>query len=264
MRRRTPIAVLVLALLLAAPTGTRAEEVTPPATPGAAPETLIDLTIPAALLPPPPRQLALAIARWDPGASYAGAGAQGTDRRLVINAVLTGRYVLRIEAGTVVARAGDAAAEAVPAGTELTLGPGDVILFPDAAREQRNAGDEPLEIATVLLLGRGTPPPLGPMRVQGLTGAGIELGAPVVTAVAEELLGPFAVRVRRLTLLPGEEAPAPPAGTVQLVGPAAVGPAVTEATPGGGARNAGDAPVAVHVLTLTQAPGGTPAAAPAT
>ena len=101
-------------------------------------------------LPAAPADFALVHFALEPGARSAietGAGP------LLLFAVEAGAFTFRVDTPTTVTRggalataaAGDGAApgEAVPAGTEFTLGPGDSALFlPETTGEIRNAGAE--------------------------------------------------------------------------------------------------------------------------
>lgn len=169
-----------------------------------------------------------------------------------------GADLLIVESGTLlvttdrparVTRAGGSAAE-VPASTEVTLAAGDGIAVegPTALR-LRNPGSAPaVAIESGIEVDNGT----------------AEGGYTYVILAAQEnapLRYPAAITLRRVTLSPGETAPSPPAGALQLA--AAASPDGLLASTDNGDRNVGRAPLAVYVYTIAFPPEASPVATPA-
>ena len=176
----------------------------------------------------------------------------GTYPAAAIVTVLRGGYTVRAPVDMVVTRGVDAATPAagpatVRGRTEVTLGPGDSILYPlgVSSLEERSTGPEALEAVAVVLLA----PRAGwwsPFAVAGATGRVLFKTGPEAMPA-----GPLAVRLQRLTLTPGVGVPTAPPGTVQRVA-AVTGPVATGVD--GVVRNPGTVPIEVYVLTVAPAP----------
>ena len=230
-----------------------------PATPGpggVTEELLAVVDLPAGALPGGDR------ATWNlgrvdvpPGARAAWPAANGAccpGPR--IEHVLAGTYVVRAAGPVRVLRAGGGgAAEAVPAGTEVVLGPGDTLVSRnETAFEAANPGAAPVDLLVAVFapvsLNTDPIPP-------GWITRGVDTRSEPV-APAE----PVTLRLRLVTLAPGAVLPAPRQGGVQLVVNPMGAPVVGVVD--GKAQNVGDEPATVPVLTYEPpAPGaGTPAA----
>jgi len=117
----------------------------------------------AAEVPPAPALFAIYRISFAPGAVYVGSA---EDPRLGLTAIETGTLTVRLEGPSTLQRA--AGPEAVPAGTEFTMGPGESHLWPaHVAGEARNETQEPVVALTAYLVpeagtatpGAGTPAP---------------------------------------------------------------------------------------------------------
>jgi len=225
----------------------------------AAAETLLDLPIPAEMIP-----------RGDPlGSSLAHYTLpQGTTTtwdvpQLRVEYVLAGRYTVRSEGSVQIVRAGGSdGLESIPAGTETTLGPGDAMIAPrETTSDYTNPGPDPADLLAWGLnegeLATHDPTPSGWITYD-------------VDLSHQPPLPPGAGRLRlRRIELAAEEELAPPPGTLQL---AVTLPENAAGTPtpshlehrvtanGATVRNFGPGPTTVYVLTLepTSAGPGTP------
>ncbi len=135
----------------------------------------------------------------------------GTYPAAAIVTVLRGGYAVRTPVNMVVTRsAGTTTPTAGPAtvrgGTEVTLGPGDSILYPlgVSSLAERSTGPEALEAVAVVLRRPGSEW-WTPFAVTGATGRVL-----LRTALEAVPAGPLAVRLRRLTLAPGAGVPVTP------------------------------------------------------
>ncbi len=274
MRRRSVVAVrvaLALALLGAGYAPTAAQEALPAAPPAITGDTLIDLVVPAEFVPrasprtsPPSRVVLLLVGEIHQaagggdkdgvtgGAMPGVVTGPGTYPAAAIVTVLRGGYAVRTPVNMVVTRsAGTTTPTAGPAtvrgGTEVTLGPGDSILYPlgVSSLAERSTGPEALEAVAVVLRRPGSEW-WTPFAVTGATGRVL-----LRTALEAVPAGPLAVRLRRLTLAPGAGVPVTPPGTGQWVA-AVTGAVATGAD--GVVRNPGAAPIAVYVLTVAPVP----------
>jgi hypothetical protein len=121
-----------------------------------------------------------------------------------VEAVLSGSYSLRLDAPIRVQRNGERQLTTVPAQTDVTLGAGDAVIFPDyaATGEIRNLGDDPVDLVGLAITSTepsGIPAPPLPADVR------MELLTYALPYDWEKLpAGPIDVSVRRLTLPPGE------------------------------------------------------------
>jgi hypothetical protein len=138
-----------------------------------------------------------------PGGLFCGCHSETITAGVGAEVVQTGVYTLRLEAPLRVQRAGsDRPGEKIPAGAEVTLAEGDVVIYPDYAAPGviRNTGDEP-----VTLIG---------VAITGTEGSGTRLPQ-VPTGVVATLLtysstsdwdafapGPLNVALRQVTLPP--------------------------------------------------------------
>ena len=161
-----------------------------------------------------------------------------------IEHVLAGTYVVRAAGPVQVLRAGGGGApEAVPAGAEVELRPGDTLVSRnETAFDAANPGTTPTDLLLASFLPRyGVAPVPQEWINRGKDAAG-EVAAPV---------GAVTLRLRRVTLAPGAVLPAPRPGGVQLV----VNP-IGEPVVGvvhGKAQNVFDEPATVPVLTYEPA-----------
>jgi hypothetical protein len=181
-------------------------------------ETVFSWTVPADMLPPGDVEAVFYRLTLPAGTSlpllagpFCGCPGETIATGVGIEVVEDGTYALRLDASVTVIRAG--AEDEIAAGTEVTLGPGDVARFPDYAApgEIRNGGTDAVSVLGLAILSQeatGTPVPDLPPEV-----------------VAEELTraipsdwrtlppGPVTVTLRRLTLPAGAElAPYEPVG----------------------------------------------------
>lgn len=131
----------------------------------------------------------------DRGIATAGAG---------LEMVQSGVYAVRLDAPVRVHRSGaDGRENAIPTGTDVVLGPGDAVVYPDyAARaEIRNAGDEPvvlLGIAIVSVDRSETPSVELPAEITG------EMFSRLSSESRALPSGPLCLGLWRLTLPAGE------------------------------------------------------------
>lgn len=124
-----------------------------------------------------------------------------------VELIQSGAYTLRLDAPIRLQRggAGDAVVD-IPAGTEVSLGPGDTAIYPDytAPGAIRNDGDEPVVVVGVAInsiLGSGDPTPTLPPGVE------LELLASTPSAEWRSLpAGPVSVSIWRLALPAGTSA----------------------------------------------------------
>jgi hypothetical protein len=92
-------------------------------------------------------------------------------RGVGLEIVQSGQYSVRLDAPVRVQRAGSARQGEIAPDTEVTLAPGDAIIFPEyaATGDMRNAGDEPLTLFGVVIndmAPSGTPVPRPPSGLQ--------------------------------------------------------------------------------------------------
>ena len=124
-----------------------------------------------------------------------------------VEVVQSGAYAVRLDAPVRV-RDGDAAdgEDEFPAGTEVVLGPGETVVYPDygAAGTVRNAGDEPMVLVGVAIVAAD-----GPGTAMTELPAGV-IGESLGRAIPSELrslpAGPVRVGLWRLTLPAGGRA----------------------------------------------------------
>ena len=124
-----------------------------------------------------------------------------------------GTYTVRLDAPFTVSRAGTEREEEVAAGTEVTLGPGDVARFPDysAPAEIRNAGTDAVSVLGLAILSQettGTPVPALAAEVDARA-----LSNAFPSDWRKLPPGPVTVTLRRVVLPPGAAlAPYEPVG----------------------------------------------------
>jgi hypothetical protein len=225
-----------------------------PASPAPAPplpavteETLAEATVPAPVLGSGRAGAALDHVTLPPGTRSTWTAFQNVQLRYVLRGALTVRSAGPIR----VWRAGEGAWEAIPAPTEVALGPGDAVLFFGAATAGfANPGPEPAELLGWVLVRGGDgsdpyPPEWVVHDVARSGPAGVSLP-----------LGSAALRLRRVELPPAAVLAAPPAALVQLglllpdAGPGTPEAAALEHRDDGGIGNAGAGPATVYVVTL--------------
>lgn len=165
-------------------------------------EIWVDTVVPATALPGDVRQT-LVVVRvvWDEGA--VSRFAEGTPG-FGVNCVIGGSWGFRPDQDEAVVRAGGAGAhETAPAGVETTLAAGDcAILRQSIDRDERNAGEDPVEFLALALIPDETPPPEGgpePLEIGplGFIYAGNWSRTPAGPA------GPIQFAMNRMTLAPG-------------------------------------------------------------
>lgn len=154
------------AVLAGAAAGTLAGAVRPPEHAGAQSATpvpterveLVSVTFPAGALPPGDLQVEVRIYDYAPGSSDSTYG-NTLNRGVGAVRVLTGEWGVSGNGPLVVLRAPDGHAEAVPTGTEVTLGAGDTLVYPrvEVQRARRAIGDAPVSAVGIFLLGNETP-----------------------------------------------------------------------------------------------------------
>jgi hypothetical protein len=222
-------------------------------------ETLLEVEIPAAVLPPGVAGAAFDYNTLAPGLQTTWTVRQNVHLRYVLSGILT----VRSDNSVRVWRGGNRVWEEVAAGTEVELAPGDAVLLLDAATvEFANLGTVPVEIVGMILAeGTGSANPTPP---QWVTGAYDLSGAGGVSLPG----GPALLRLRRFTLAADATSPAPPAALLHLgvAGPANPAgtptPAWVVKQPDGSFDNffGGEAVVYVVTLEATGATAGSPAA----
>lgn len=138
------------------------------------------------------------------GGLFCGCRTETITKGVGVEVVQAGIYTVRLEAPLRVQRAGSTGPdEEFPAGTEVTLAPGDAVVYPDYAApgDIGNAGDEPMILTGVVINateGSGTPLPKLP------TGVGATLlSHSIVSDWATLPPGPLNVSLRQLILPPG-------------------------------------------------------------
>ncbi len=111
---------------------------------GVAIETLVEATLPAETIPTGEAVLTFLRLTWEPSAVLS-LPSLAPARSVTVEAVVAGAYALRVDVPLRVRRAARGAPD-VPPGTEVTLGPGDAVVYPDNAAAQvlRNPGPDPL------------------------------------------------------------------------------------------------------------------------
>jgi hypothetical protein len=219
------LAIATYALALAGLAGVSvASVVAQEATPGTAgatgvtEETLISWTISADQLPEGDVEAVFYRLTLPPAASlpllagpFCGCPGEKVKAGVGVEVVEAGTYMLRLDAPLTVVRAG--AEDEVAAGTEVTLGPGDVARFPDYAApgEISSAGGDPVSVVGLAILSQeatGTPVPDLPAEVTAR-----ELSSVFPSEWRKLPPGPVTVTLRRLSLPAGAElAPDEPAG----------------------------------------------------
>ncbi len=117
--------------------------------------------------------------------------------------VQSGQYQLRLAAPMRVQRHGASQAETIPMDTEVTLGPGDAAIYPDyiAAAEIRAAGDVPVQLVGVAIVGTEPSGPLAPTLPLGVRGE--ELTRSVPSDWKKLAAGPVGISLRQVTLPAG-------------------------------------------------------------
>jgi quercetin dioxygenase-like cupin family protein len=277
LARLSLAATALLATLAAAPLAAAPAPAATPL-PGLTEETLLEADLAAEALPRGEGVWA-AFAHFAVPPGSRGRWAPSCCPGPLVEYVLAGAYAVRAEAPVRVVRAGGTE-EAVPAGTEAVLGPGDgLVSRNEVAVEAANAGDGILELLSWALvddpegtLGGNTPdtpavfgghrlPDWSSDWVDRRSGPSGRFGV-VVPA------GPARLRLRQVELAPGASLP-PPAGSspflVSLRRNAAGTPTDLVGTLGreadGTVLNRGREAFAVYVLTLEPAggAGGAPA-----
>lgn len=236
-------------------------------TPGQiAEEILLDLSIPAVAIPSGDGSssglLHATIPPGTQGSWQAPSGACCSGLR--VDYVLQGSYSVQASGPVQVVRAsGSGTPETVPAGTKLVLESGDAMIAPnETAFDAANTGSTPVQLlAWNLLAGAGPDAQVPSNWVQQNGDVKFGLSVPA---------GPATVRLRRITLAPEGELPAP-SGVLQFgltVPDYAAGTPVAFGTgklTNGTIGNSGDEPVTIHVLTFVPTGPGmetsTPAAA---
>ena len=224
---RLPSRALLLALALfllgLAPAlalqGTPGPGTATPAT-GATAEVLVELTLPAESIPTGPVEVGFGRGTYDPGASVAyPAGA--FRRGVAFDHVVAGAFAVRVDGPAAVVRAatGDSfgTPEPVAPGTQLTLNPGETVVYLDNASAQTlgSAGTDPTSILIVSVTST-TPPanPPGPapagVGVEGLAGLTPEDWAALPS-------GPVIARLTRVSLPAGTAAPVGATGELGLL-----------------------------------------------
>ena len=202
-----PLAPL-LALAVLGPVTVAAQEASSPVpASGMTEETRFAITIAPDTLPPGDVEAIWYRLTLDPGSTLpnlAGPLCGCPNEELApgvgVETVLTGAYGLRFNAPIEVQRAGGQP-EAVAAGTEITLGPGDTAVYPEyaASGEIWNAGTDPLVLlgfVVVSTVGSGTPAPTLPPGVKGEAlstaygGDWTRLGGGPVTVTLQQLVLP--------------------------------------------------------------------------
>lgn len=237
-----------------------------PATPTAGEmreETLLEVTLPAELLPQGERVTAeLDHVTSPPGST---ANWQGLDSAnwlgLRVHYVLDGTLAVRAEGASEVVRAGEAAmVEDVPAGTEVALGPGDTwIARNELPYEATNTSEAPTDLLLWVLANVEDLDAFSYVPVPGTWEAHNFVAFPLGVKVPA---GPATLRIRRVELPVKGRVPAPPDGLqygVTLT--PAIGPAVGN-LPDGRLVNLGRKALTVYVLSLEsgRAGAGTPPA----
>jgi hypothetical protein len=138
------------------------------------------------------------------GGPFCGCRTETITKGVGVEVVQAGTYTIRLEAPLRVHRAGTAGPdEEIPAGTEVTLGAGDAVIYPDYAApgDIRNTGNEPVTLIGVAIMapeGSGTPLPTLPMGVT--TTLLTHTNAPDWEAVPP---GPLNVALHQVTLPAG-------------------------------------------------------------
>jgi hypothetical protein len=129
-----------------------------------------------------------------------------------------GTYTVRLDAPFTITRAGMEQMEEVAAGTEVTLGPGDVARFPDYAApgEIRNTGTDAVSVLGLAILSSeasSTPVPDLPAEVDPRA-----LSSAFSSDWRKLPPGPVTVTLRRVSLPPGAElTPYEPVGLETIV-----------------------------------------------
>ena len=162
------------ALMLLPPAPVGAQEGTPsPQHAATTDETVFSWTVPAAVRPTGDVEGVVYRLTLHPGTAlplllgpYCACSSPMVEPGIGVEVVDAGTYTIRLDAPFTVVR--DGTEEAVAAGTEATLGPGDVARFPDyaAAGEIRNAGSDDVTVLGLAMLApqaaTGTPVPALP------------------------------------------------------------------------------------------------------
>ena len=145
----------------------------------------------------------------NPAGPFCGCGGQSVVPGVGVEVVVSGSYGVTSDAPVWIRQEADGPAEEVAPGTELTLGPGRIVIFPDYATSGafRNSGDEPVVIFGVAILASevsdGTPAPDLP------EGARAEQLSRVHPYDWEKLsAGPVSIQLSRTVLPSGEAWPA--------------------------------------------------------
>jgi hypothetical protein len=231
----------------------------PPAAPTATPgvgDLLFETTLPTEALPTGSRfAFVLVRVTVQPGTRpVLRASDGGCCPGPVVDYVLAGTDALRTDGPVQVVRAGRSGMlEAVPAGTQVSLRPGDTVVHrSESGWEVTNPGTTPLQLLHVILSAHYVPdPPLG------WDYADYAYVFPDPTAPN----GPLVVSLRRATLAPGDTVPGARPGDMQAV-VAESGPGLLDRGSDGSARIIGREATVVYILTLhpTGSTSGTPAA----
>lgn len=222
-------------------------------------ELLLQITLPADVVPTGDTILA-GLARFAVPAGNSSVWTPPCCPGPLIEYVVRGSYTVRAEEPVQVIR-GDGSMEDVPAGTEVTLKPGDSLLSDnETIVEASNFGNEPVQLlGWVLIDDRG---------FNGHILNGWQAGWPDATSVGIDPPAPALVRLIRITLLPDEVwTPSPGALVLQTSLPVndegtPIGRPSIGKNAEGVINNAGSTAATIYVMTLEPAePGsGTPTA----
>ncbi len=204
--------IMILSSVLSSLGPAAAQEGTPVAAgaTGVTEQTLISWTISAEELPEGDVEAVFYRLTLPPAASlpllagpFCGCPGENVKTGIGVEVVEAGTYLMRLDAPLTVIRAG--AEDEVAAGTEVTLGPGDVARFPDYAApgEISNAGGDPVSVVGLAILSQeatGTPVPDLPAEVTAR-----ELSSVFPSEWRKLPPGPVTVTLRRLSLPAGAE-----------------------------------------------------------
>ncbi len=195
-RLRSLALLVVLPILLGGVAPVFAQEATP-----ASPsdeiiiETVARVRLPASAIPPPPAIVDVWLWSLIPNEELRFA-TEELPPSIAADVVLAGEYSVRSEGQLQVQRA--TGVEEVPAGTAVTVRPGDVVIYVEnqAAQVMRNTGDEVVQALSFGVFSAAPPSPLvvGPVSQEDWARSGL---------AGQDLL----VRVERLTVPPEASVP---------------------------------------------------------
>ena len=209
MVRYAFVMLLMLMMLISVPLPGRAQEASPiptaaiatPVSPSTeiTTEALVRIRLPAAVIPPPPTSVDVWqwILRRGEELTYAG-----DQPSIAADVVLSGEYSVQSEGRIQVQRA--AGLEEVPPGTEVTVRPGDAVIYVENQATQilRNSGDEVARVISVEVFS-ADPPADGP--ASNVASSRVSPEDWERSGLAGQNL---AVSVERLTVPPGASLPA--------------------------------------------------------